>query len=132
MQPVWMVDPNWMVSGPTPEVWKSKILFILDFHTRHLINMVSASHNPSSTIAGDEIDHTELWQSEESSEEGGYFVNASPCASIRLTIHQRLLEQSREHSRHDRMAPKSSSRIGTNSPVMIAEIGSIFRSTGLC
>jgi hypothetical protein len=56
--------------------------------------MVSATPDPSSAIAGDAIDHTEIRQSEDSSEEEeGCFVNASPCLSIRLTIHQRLLEQ---------------------------------------
>ena len=90
-----------MISDPTPEVWESKILFLLDFHTRQLINMVSATPDPSSAIIGDEIDDTVLWQSEESSEEEGHFLNASPCLSIRLSIHQRLLEQSREHSRYD-------------------------------
>jgi hypothetical protein len=126
-----MVDPTWMISDPTHEVWESKILFILDFHALQLKNMVSDTPDLSSTIAGDEIDHAELWKSEESSEEEGYFDNASPCLSIRLTIHQRLLEQSREHSRHDQMIPKFSSRVSTNSPVMRTGIRSIFRSTGL-
>jgi hypothetical protein len=78
----WWIQ-NWTICDPTPEfLWENKILLILDFHTRHLINMISVAPDPSSAIAGDGIDHTELWQSEEHSEDG-YFVNASPCLSIR-------------------------------------------------
>jgi len=56
----------------TPKIPReSKVLLNLDFHTRQLINMVSATPNPSSAIAGDEIDAIELWQSEESSEDCG-------------------------------------------------------------
>jgi hypothetical protein len=56
----------------TPKIPReSKILLNLDFHTRQLINIVSATPNPSSAIAGDEIDPVELWQSEESSEDCG-------------------------------------------------------------
>jgi hypothetical protein len=35
MQPVRMVDLNWMISDPTPEfLWESNIFLILEFHIR--------------------------------------------------------------------------------------------------
>jgi hypothetical protein len=67
----WMMDTIRMISDPTPDVpWERKIpLDFVDFHTRQSTKMVSATPGPSSAIAGDAIDHTEVRQSEESSEE---------------------------------------------------------------